>query len=193
MKPKLAMIKAPPRASGRGGPKGLFAEVRLMILTARQSVAQTVNARLTLLHWQIGQRIRKDILREKRAGYGERIVSSLATQLEAEFGRGFGQRNLFHMVRFAEVFPDIKIVQSLIGQLGWTHFLHIIRLDDPLKRDFQAGKVSGPSTAAFTFDSAGEMKKPSERARKLRRQYCKSNFIYLIAIYNSNAYNPKTF
>jgi predicted nuclease of restriction endonuclease-like (RecB) superfamily len=65
-------------------------------------------------------------------------VSSLSAQLEAEFGRGFGRRNLFIMVRFAEVFPDLKIVQSLIAQLGWTHFLHIIRLDDPLKRDFYA-------------------------------------------------------
>lgn len=32
------------------------------------------------------------------------------------------------MVRFAEVFPDIAIVQSLIAQLGCTHFLHTIRL-----------------------------------------------------------------
>lgn len=42
------------------------------------------------------------------------------------------------MIRFAEVFHDMKIVQSLIAQLGWTHFLHLIRLDDPLKRDFYA-------------------------------------------------------
>ena len=109
-----------------------------MILSARQSIATTANAALTMLHWQIGNRIRKDILREKRAEYGEQILSTLSKELEAEFGRGFGRRNLFNMVRFAEVFPDIKIVQSLIAQLGWTHFLHIIRLDDPLKRDFYA-------------------------------------------------------
>ena len=40
--------------------------------------------------------------------------------------------------RFAEDFPDPQIVQSLIAQLGWTHFLHVIRIDDPLKRDFYA-------------------------------------------------------
>ncbi len=51
-----------------------------------------------------------------------------APQLEAEFGRGFGRRNLFSMVRFAEDFPEFEIVQSLIAQLGWTHFLHIIDL-----------------------------------------------------------------
>ncbi len=42
------------------------------------------------------------------------------------------------MMRFAEVFSDRQIVQSLIAQLGWTHFLHIIYLDDPLQRDFYA-------------------------------------------------------
>ncbi|WCJ60727.1 PDDEXK nuclease domain-containing protein [Fontisphaera persica] len=118
--------------------KPLLADVRELILAARQQVAHTVNASLTLLHWQIGQRIRKDILKEKRAEYGEQIVATLAKQLEVEFGRGFGRRNLFRMVRFAEAFPNPKIVSSLMTQLGWTHFLHIIRLDDPLKREFYA-------------------------------------------------------
>ena len=42
------------------------------------------------------------------------------------------------MIRFAEVFPDRKIVSALMTQLGWTHFLLIIPFDDPLKRDFYA-------------------------------------------------------
>jgi predicted nuclease of restriction endonuclease-like (RecB) superfamily len=109
-----------------------------MILSARQTVATTANAALTMLHWQIGHRLRRDILREKRAEYGQQILSSLSKKLEAEFGRGFGQRNLFRMVRFAEVFPDPKILTSLMTKLGWTHFLHLIRLDDALKRDFYA-------------------------------------------------------
>jgi predicted nuclease of restriction endonuclease-like (RecB) superfamily len=131
-------MKEKPATTSRSRPSALLSEVRGLILTARQAVAATANAALTMLHWQIGHRIHKDILRSKRADYGERIVSSLSAQLAAEFGRGFGRRNLFHMVRFAEVFPQPEIVQSLIAQLGWTHFLHIIRLEDPLKRDFYA-------------------------------------------------------
>jgi len=42
------------------------------------------------------------------------------------------------MIRFAEVFPDERIVSSLMRQLAWTHFTKIIYLDDPLKRDFYA-------------------------------------------------------
>src|SRR5947208_623502 len=118
--------------------KALLVEVRGLILAARHQVAHAVNAGLTMLHWHIGDRVRRNILKERRAEYGEKIVSALGTQLEAEFGRGFSKRNLFRMVRFAEVFPEPKIVTSLMTQLGWTHFLHIIRFDDPLKRDFYA-------------------------------------------------------
>ncbi len=138
MKRKTSIIKVAGALPPVGVAKVLLMEVRDLILSARQTVAAAANATLTMLHWQIGNRIRKDILGEKRAGYGEQILSTLSKQLEAEFGRGFGQRNLFRMVRFAEVFPAPKILTSLMTQLGWTHFLHIIRLDDPLKRDFYA-------------------------------------------------------
>jgi predicted nuclease of restriction endonuclease-like (RecB) superfamily len=116
----------------------LLADVRELIVQAREGVARAVDAGLTTLYWHVGQRIRQDILKEKRAKYGEQIVSALSAQLEQEFGRGFGRRNLFRMVRFAEVFPDPKIVSALRTQLGWTHFRAIIALDDPLKRDFYA-------------------------------------------------------
>ena len=65
-------------------------------------------------------------------------MSALGTQLTVEFGEGFTRRNLFNMIRFAEVFPDAKIVHALRAQLGWTHFRQIIYFDDPLKRDFYA-------------------------------------------------------
>lgn len=138
MKRKLALVKSSSGTSANAGAKGLATDVRDLILAARQFIATAANATLTMLHWQIGNRIRKDILREKRAEYGEQILSTLSKQLEAEFGRGFGQRNLFRMVRFAEVFPDPKILTSLMSKLGWTHFLHLIRLEDPLKCDFYA-------------------------------------------------------
>jgi predicted nuclease of restriction endonuclease-like (RecB) superfamily len=116
----------------------LLADVRELILTAREAVARAVNTGLTLLYWEIGTRIRRDILQEKRAEYGEQILHALSAKLEKEFGRGFGERNLSRMVRFAEAFPDRQILTSLMSKLGWTHFLHIVRLDDPLQRDFYA-------------------------------------------------------
>ena len=91
-----------------------------------------------MLYWQVGHRLRTEILGEKRAGYGERIVATVAVGLTADFGRGFSDKNLRHMIRFAEAFPDREIVSALSRQLGWTHFRSLIYLDDPLKRDFYA-------------------------------------------------------
>lgn len=75
------------------------------------------------------QRVQRDILKEKRADYGAEIVSALGRQLAAEFGRGFDERSLRHMIRFAEAFPDEKIVSALRRQLSWTHFKRLIYLD----------------------------------------------------------------
>lgn len=118
--------------------KRLLSDLRSLIIDSRLKVAQTVNAELTLLYWHIGRRIRQDILEKKRAAYGKEIVAAVGRQLEGEFGRGFGEKNLHRMVQFVEVFPDEEIVAALRRQLSWTHFKHLIPIDDPLKRQFYA-------------------------------------------------------
>lgn len=114
----------------------LVAELRQLIDAARQRAAVAVNAELTLLYWQIGHRIHREVLAGQRAGYGEQIVSALGRHLTQEYGRGFSAKNLRHMIRFAEVFPDEAKVSALRRELSWTHIKSLIYLDDPLKRDF---------------------------------------------------------
>jgi hypothetical protein len=59
----------------------LLADIRQLIAEARRHVAGAANATLTMLYWQVGQRIRTAILHHKRAAYGEQIVVSLIRQL----------------------------------------------------------------------------------------------------------------
>lgn len=54
--------------------------------------ARGLNAALVVLYWQIGQRIRTDILRYQRAEYGEEILPTLSAKLVPEFGQGFSSR-----------------------------------------------------------------------------------------------------
>ena len=68
-------------------PLTLLADVRQMIFQAREGVARAVDSGLTTLYWHVGRRVRRDILKEKRAEYGGRIVAALGRQLEKEFGR----------------------------------------------------------------------------------------------------------
>jgi predicted nuclease of restriction endonuclease-like (RecB) superfamily len=120
------------------GSRGLLRDVRELILGARSRVAQSVDASLTMLYWQIGCRIKRETLKGRRAQYGEKIVAAIASRLEVEFGRGFGEKNLRRMVQFAEQFPDEQIVAALLRQLGWTHFTLLLPIKDPLRREFYA-------------------------------------------------------
>jgi predicted nuclease of restriction endonuclease-like (RecB) superfamily len=116
----------------------LSSEIGELIEAARHQLAQAANAALTALYWQIGARIRQDVLRDQRAEYGATVIAALGRDLEAKFGRGFGEKNLRRMVQFVEAFPDAEIVAALRRQLGWTHFKALIPLEDPLKREFYA-------------------------------------------------------
>src|SRR5437899_12321548 len=81
-------------------------DIRTLIDAAQSRVAHAVNAEIVLLYWHIGARIRHDVLRQARAEYGEKIVSTLSRQLTASHGPGFSRQNMFHMLRFAEAWPD---------------------------------------------------------------------------------------
>ncbi|WP_165252067.1 PDDEXK nuclease domain-containing protein [Paludisphaera soli] len=116
----------------------LLGDLRSLIEAARDQTAKAVNSALVGLYWHIGKRIREDVLHDRRAEYGDAIVSTLSRRLTAEYGRGFSEPSLRHMIRFAEVFPDEAIVSALRRDLSWTHFKEILYLDDPLKRDFYA-------------------------------------------------------
>lgn len=119
-------------------PAGLLGDIHSLIAETRRQTVAAVNVGLTLLYWRIGQRIRSEVLGEKRADYGAEIVISLSRQLTSGYGRTFGEKNLRHMMRFAESFPDEAIVSTLSRQLGWSHFLEILYLKDAIKRDFYA-------------------------------------------------------
>lgn len=116
----------------------LVQDISGLIESARRQVARTANTALATLYWQIGMLVRQDVLKERRAEYGAQMVSAVGRQLEARYGRGFGEKNLRRMIQFAEAFPNRQIVASLMRQLSWTHFIQLIPLKEPLQREFYA-------------------------------------------------------
>ncbi|MFO0955878.1 MAG: PDDEXK nuclease domain-containing protein [Isosphaeraceae bacterium] len=129
-----------PARSADIGPSSttLLSEIRILIQGARAGVAQAVNSALVLLYWQVGHRIHTEILRSQRAAYGREILATLSKELVAEYGNGFSVPNLSRMTRLAETFPDRTAVATLSQQLGWSHFVELLLLKDPLRRDFYA-------------------------------------------------------
>lgn len=116
----------------------LLGDLQGLIERSRTQAAAAVNQELVLLYWRIGQRIHTELLGEERAAYGKEIVVTLSRQLLPAYGRGFSQRNLHRMVKFAAIFPNDQIVTTLSAQLSWSHFLAILTISEPLARDFYA-------------------------------------------------------
>ena len=119
-------------------PNSLLMEIRALIEDARHQVAHAANAGLTIAYWRIGKRLLRENLTDGRGEYGQKILASLAQQLELEYGKGFSYSALTRMARFAELFPDERILVSLIQELTWTHFIALLPLKDPLAREFYA-------------------------------------------------------
>lgn len=59
----------------------LLGDVRELIIQTRNNVARLVDATLATLYWNIGRRVREDILKCERAEYGLQIVSAVRRQL----------------------------------------------------------------------------------------------------------------
>lgn len=114
----------------------LFSEIKQLIEEARQAVAFTVNAGTTVLYWNVGNRINKEILGNKRAEYGKEVVISLSRKLTEEYGKGWSEKQLRHCLRFAETFPDKEILYALSRELSWTHFRTVMYLKDEFRREF---------------------------------------------------------
>jgi len=161
--------KAPALPSDR-----LFNDLRGLIEETRTHVASTVNAALTMLYWRVGKRINEEILKGERAGYGEAIVATVSRQLVEEFGGNFSEKNLRHMMRFTETFPDEQIVSTLSRQLSWSHFKEIIYQKDSLQRDFYAEmcrieqwsvRTLRKKIGSMLFERTALSKKPDELIR----------------------------
>lgn len=108
----------------------LFQALSILIEQSKKTVVSQVNNAISMLFWQIGDRINAHVLEHKRARYGEQIIVTLSRQLASAHGNNFEEKNLRRMMQFADIFQDESIVVTLSRQLSWSHFLAII----PIRR-----------------------------------------------------------
>lgn len=100
----------------------------------RANIASYVNTEIVNTYWQIGQYIVEfEQGGSSKAGYGKGLLENLAKDLSLSYGKGFSLSNLKRMRQFYTVFP---ISAELPHQLSWTHFVELLKIDDPLERSF---------------------------------------------------------
>ncbi len=106
----------------------LYSEIRQLIESAKTHVVTQINQALVLTYWQIGKAIKEEVLLGDRVQYGDATIKRLSEKLVEEYGNGFGQRNLFRMVRFFQQFPDSEIVTTVLAQLSgrWSYMVGLL-------------------------------------------------------------------
>jgi len=144
----------------------LVSEIKTLIEQSKQQVSVAVNATITMLYWQVGNRINTEILKEQRAEYGKQIVHTVSAQLTAEYGPGWGEKQLRHCIRFAQAITEKEIVYTLCRQLSWSHIRLVIFMEDELKRQFylEICKIEKWSVRTFQ-DKINSMRIPFEECR----------------------------
>jgi hypothetical protein len=112
----------------------LLEDLRVLIIQARQQATRSVNTIQVQTYWQIGRHIVGfEQGGEVRAGYGKRLLTTLAAALTAEFGKGFDERNLRNMRAFFQNFPNWNALRS---ELSWTHYRLLLRVDNSEARQW---------------------------------------------------------
>ena len=109
-------------------------EIRTIIAHARSAAIRSVDFNRVQMYWNIGRRIVEEEQHGKeRADYGTYLIKNLAKELEPEYGRGFGVRQLERARQFYRVYPIASTVRS---QLNWSQYRMLIQIEDPDKREY---------------------------------------------------------
>jgi len=115
----------------------LYQSVRDILDGAQTRAARSINVEMARAYWLIGQAIvqheQAGQAGQARAEYGAQLIESLAKRLSADGLKGFNPTNLRHMRNFFVLFP---IQHALSGELSWTHYRHLLRVEKQAARDF---------------------------------------------------------
>ena len=111
----------------------LFSDVCGIIDRGRENAYAAVNNSIIETYWNIGRRIVEEEQQGKeRAGYGEHIIEKLSEQLTMRYGKGFSKRYLAYFRLFYLTISDIRILQTRLQNLTWSHIHRVLRVDDPV-------------------------------------------------------------
>lgn len=121
----------------------LFQDACAIIDQAQATAYRQVNETLIKRNWLLGMRIQHDVLKDKRAEYGEQVVKVLAKELTAKYGEGFTWRNLYNYIDFYSTYNGFFLnengepanTQTILHALSAKseNIFHALRAKSPIK------------------------------------------------------------
>ncbi len=103
----------------------LYQDACTIIEQAQAMAYRAVNEVLIKRNWLLGMRIQLEVLKDKRAEYGERIIKELANALIVQYGRGFTWRNLYNYIDFYQKHEGLFQVKVMVDSDS-TEILHAV-------------------------------------------------------------------
>ena len=164
----------------------LYQDACVIIEQAQVAAYRSVNETLIKRNWLLGMRIQYEVLKDRRAEYGEQTIKALAKALTARYGEGFTKTNLYNYIGFYQGWPEFfhavsgktidienishsmstksgNIFHAMSGkspiQLSWTHYRIILQESDKEARDW------------YEQESAHEMWSTRTLQRNVSSQY----------------------
>ena len=114
----------------------LYTRIAEILERSRSFVATTVNTAMVKTYYEIGRIIVEDEQKGQiRADYGKEVLKNLSKKLTEKFGKGFSTTNLKQMRDFYQTYQIGQTVSDQFS-LSWSHYLFLMRIDNPKERQF---------------------------------------------------------
>lgn len=105
-----------------------------LLQKGREQAGRAVNTILVQTYWHIGQYIVEfEQEGKEKSHYGSELLNLLSKDLSQEFGKGFSRSNLY---QFRQFYLKFQNIQTLSGQLSWSHYIEIIKADSEIEINF---------------------------------------------------------
>jgi predicted nuclease of restriction endonuclease-like (RecB) superfamily len=123
----------------------LLKSIGVTLQEAKENAYKAINVELIKANWLIGKYIVEYEQQGKsKADYGSALLTSLAKDLGAQFGKGFSKSNIYLWRLFYLKYPKFQTVsgksqtfQTLSGKLlSWSHYAELLTISDDLARSF---------------------------------------------------------
>lgn len=112
-------------------------DIKHMLAQARQKSNQAINSSMVEAYWLMGRRIVEEEQHgNDKANYGDELLKKLSQALTKDLGNGFSYSNLRNFRQFYLTYPDFDICYTVCSKLSWSHNRLIMRVDDPMVRQF---------------------------------------------------------
>ena len=88
------------------------------------------------MNWNVGKRIKEDVLFNKRADYGEQVLKRLSQRLKSKYGSRMGISETPTLCTRAYTFSEEEIMYAVRTQLSWTRLSSLMSVPNALARQF---------------------------------------------------------